>query len=61
MGANRNIKYIKGLLGDKSLDNYTSSDEASFRDYLLKNINRKLFKRNFSTIITILNYLILYK
>jgi len=36
MGANRNIKYIKGLLGDKSLDNYTSSDEASFRDYLLK-------------------------
>src|SRR6056300_1487694 len=56
MGAKRNIKYVTELLGDRPLDNYTSSDAASFRDYLLKKgLTVSSVKRNFSTIKSIIN------
>ena len=32
--ANRNIKYVIDLLGDRPLDSYSSSEAASFRDRL---------------------------
>jgi integrase len=56
MGAKRNIKYVIDLLGDRPLDNYSSSDAASFRDYLLKKkLTVSSVKRNFSTIKSIIN------
>jgi len=56
IGAKRNIKYVTDLLGDRPLDNYTSSDAASFRDYLLKKgLTVSSVKRNFSTIRSIIN------
>ena len=56
MGAKRNIKYVIDLLGDRPLDNFSSSDAASFRDYLLKKeLTVSSVKRNFSTIKSIIN------
>ena len=56
MGAKRNIKYVIDLLGDRPLDNYSSSEAASFRDYLLKKgLTISSVKRNFSTIRSIIN------
>ena len=56
MGAKRNIKYVIELLGDRPVDNYSSSDAASFRDYLLKRgLTVSSVKRNFSTIRSIFN------
>jgi len=56
MGAKRNIKYVVDLLGDRPLDNYSSSDAARFRDYLLKKgLTVSSVKRNFSTIRSIIN------
>jgi len=56
MGANRNIKYVIDLLGDRPLDSYSSSEAASFRDYLLKKgLTVSSVKRNFSTIRSIIN------
>jgi integrase len=55
-GANRNIKSVIGVLGDRPLDNYSSLDAASFRDYLLKRgLTVSSVKRNFSTIRSIFN------
>jgi len=60
MGAKRNIKYVINLLGDRPLENYSSSDAASFRDYLLqKGLTVSSVKRNFSTIKSIINLTIL--
>ena len=54
--AKRNIKYVIDLLGDRPLDNYSSSDAARFRDYLLKKgLTVSSVKRNFSTIKSIIN------
>ena len=56
MGAKRNIKYVIELLGDRPVDNYSSSDAASFRDYLLKRgLTVSSVKRNFSSIRSIFN------
>jgi integrase len=55
-GAKRNIKYVIDLLGDRPLDSYSSSEAASFRDYLLKKgLTISSVKRNFSTIRSIIN------
>ena len=55
-GAKRNITYVIDLLGDRPLDSYSSSDAASFRDYLLKKgLTVSSVKRNFSTIRSIIN------
>ena len=35
-GAERNIKSVIELLGDRPLGEYSSSDAATYRDYLLK-------------------------
>ena len=56
MGAKRNIKYVTDLLVDRALDSYSSSEAASFRDYLLKKgLTVSSVKRNFSTIKSIIN------
>ena len=42
--------------GDRSVDEYSSSDAASYRDYLLKKgLTTNSVKRNFSTIRPIIN------
>jgi len=55
-GAERNIQSVIDLLGDRPLDEYSSSDAAMYRDYLLKKgLNTASVKRNFSTIRSIIN------
>ena len=55
-GAERNIQSVIELLGDRPLDEYSSSDAASYRDYLLKKgLTTNSVKRNFSTIRSIIN------
>jgi hypothetical protein len=34
--AQRNVQSVITLLGDRPLEDYSSSDAAAFRDYLLK-------------------------
>ena len=54
--ANRNIKYVIKVLGNKSLKSYSSSDGAKFRDWLLaNNMNINTVKRVFSSIRSIIN------
>ena len=55
-GADRNIQSVINVLGNRSLDEYSSSDAASYRDYLLKKgLTTNSVKRNFSTIRSIFN------
>jgi len=55
-GAERNIQTVIDVLGDRPLDEYSSSDAAMYRDYLLKRgLNTASVKRNFSTIRSIIN------
>ena len=55
-GAERNIGSIILVLGDRPLDEYSSADAASYRDYLLnKGLTTNSVKRNFSTIRSIIN------
>jgi hypothetical protein len=55
-GAERNIKSVIELLGDRPLDEYSSSDAANYRDYLLKKgLTTNSVKRNFSYIRSIIN------
>ena len=55
-GAERNIQSVIDVLGDRPLDEYSSSDAAMYRDFLLnKGLNTASVKRNFSTIRSIIN------
>ena len=55
-GAERNIQSVIDVLGDRPVDEYASSDAASYRDYLLKKgLTTNSVKRNFSTIRSIIN------
>ena len=55
-GAERNIQSVIDVLGDRPLDEYSSSDAAMYRDYLLdKGLSTASVKRNFSTIRSIIN------
>jgi len=55
-GAERNIQSVIDVLGDRPLDEYSFSDAAMYRDYLLKRgLNTASVKRNFSTIRSIIN------
>jgi integrase len=55
-GAERNIQSAIDVLGDRPLDEYSSSDAAMYRDYLLKKgLNTASVRRNFSTIRSIIN------
>ena len=49
--ARRNIGYVIQHLGDRPLDAYSSSDAASFRDWLFqRNLTSTSIQRIFSTI-----------
>ena len=55
-GAERNVQSVIELLGDRPLDEYSSSDAASYRDYLLKKgLTTNSVKRNFAYIRSIIN------
>jgi len=55
-GAERNIQTVVNVLGDRPLDEYSSSDAANFRDYLLKRgLTTNSVKRNFATIRSVIN------
>ena len=55
-GAERNIKSVIELLGDRPLGEYSSSDAATYRDYLLKRgLTTNSCKRNFAYIRSIIN------
>jgi integrase len=55
-GAERNIQSVIDVLGDRPVDEYASSDAASYRDYLFKKgLTTNSVKRNFSTIRSIIN------
>ena len=55
-GAERNMQSVIDVLGDRPVDEYASSDAASYRDYLLKKgLTTNSVKRNFSTIRSIIN------
>jgi integrase len=55
-GAERNIQSVVDVLGDRPLDEYSSSDAANFRDYLLKKgLTTNSVKRNFATIRSVIN------
>ena len=55
-GAERNIQSVIDVLGNRPVDEYASSDAASYRDYLLKKgLTTNSVKRNFSTIRSIIN------
>ena len=55
-GAERNIQSVIDVLGNRPVDEYMSSDAASFRDYMLKRgLTTNSVKRNFSTIRSIIN------
>jgi integrase len=54
--ANRNVKYVIKVLGNKSLKSYSSSDGAKFRDWLLaNNMTINTVKRVFSSVRSIIN------
>ena len=54
--ANRNIKYVIKVLGNKSLKSYSSSDGGKFRDWLLEEgMSVNTVKRVFSSIRSIIN------
>jgi hypothetical protein len=47
-GAERNIQSVVDVLSDRPLDEYSSSDAAAYRDYLLKRgLTTNSVKRNF--------------
>ena len=55
-GAERNIQSVVGVLSDRHLDEYSSSDAAAYRDYLLKRgLTTNSVKRNFATIRSVIN------
>jgi integrase len=55
-GAERNIQSVVNVLGDRPLDEYSSSDAAAYRDYLLKKgLTTNSVKRNFATIRSVVN------
>lgn len=55
-GAERNIQFVVDVLGDRPLAEYSSSDAAAYRDFLLKNgLATNSVKRNFATIRSIIN------
>jgi integrase len=55
-GAERNIQSVVDVLGDRPLDEYSSSDAAAYRDYLLKRgLTTNSVKRNFATIRSVIN------
>jgi integrase len=55
-GAERNIQSVVGVLSDRPLDEYSSSDAAAYRDYLLKRgLTTNSVKRNFATIRSVVN------
>ena len=55
-GAERNVKSVVDVLGDRPLEEYSSSDAATYRDYLLKKgLTTNSVKRNFATIRSIIN------
>ena len=54
--ANRNIRYVIKVLGNKSLKSYSSSDGGKFRDWLLEEgMSVNTVKRVFSSIRSIIN------
>ena len=55
-GAERNVRSVINVLGNRPVEEYASSDAASYRDYLLeKGLTTNSVKRNFSTIRYIIN------
>ena len=55
-GAERNIQSVIDVLSDRPLDEYSSSDAAAYRDYLLKRgLTTNSVKRNFATIRSVIN------
>ena len=55
-GAERNVRSVINVLGNRPVEEYASSDAASYRDYLLeKGLTTNSVKRNFSTIRSIIN------
>src|SRR6056300_432922 len=55
-GAERNIQSAIDVLSDRPLDEYSSSDAAAYRDYLLKRgLTTNSVKRNFATIRSVIN------
>ena len=55
-GAGRNIQSVADVLSDRPLDEYSSSDAAAYRDYLLKKgLTTNSVKRNFATIRSVIN------
>ena len=54
--AERNVRYVIRVLGDRSVTAYSSSDAAQFRDWLIKKgMSRNTVKRVFSSIRSIIN------
>ena len=54
--AKRNTQYVIGLLGDRPIASYSSSDAATFRDWLIsRDMSIKTVKRVFSSIRAIVN------
>ena len=54
--AKRNTAYVIKVLGDRPLDTYSSSDAATFRDWLLmKGMSIKTVKRVFASVRAIIN------
>ena len=55
-GAERNIQSVVDVLSDRPLDEYSSSDAAAYRDYLLKRgLSTNSVKRNFAAIRSVIN------
>jgi len=55
-GAERNIQSVVDVLSNRPLDEYSSSDAAAYRDYLLKKgLTTNSVKRNFATIRSVIN------
>ena len=55
-GAKRNIEAVIALLGNRPVDEYSTSEAGKFRDALFeKGLNTSTIKRNFSTIKAIFN------
>ena len=55
-GATRNIKRVIKYLGDKPIDMYSSFEAATVRDKeLRRGISVASFKRNFSTVRSVIN------
>ena len=54
--AHRNVGYVIERLGDRSIDIYSSSDAAKFRDWLIdKGLSTSSIRRIFSTIRAVFN------